>query len=303
MGCDIHLEVEQRDAAGNWHLVPHLDQPCDYDLCENGFLSEKTPNPDARGKECYLCKGKGHYVRRAYSDRNYSVFSMLANVRNGEGFAGCKTGDGFEPLSDERGLPEDLSPELSEILQKIEAMTDEDWDNLEEDSFWDHNLGDHSTTWLLYSELLDPDYWAKTTRSCGWVDPWNFELFRRNGKPSSYSSGVEGGSIEHVSNEFMAHIIDSGDLKWAGPEPPEFSWDGRPYTTSFDRIEDDETEKAKDGVETAEGTITCQYFTQVYWEVSYGDQARHFLSQMAEFVSLMGNPAPEDVRLVMGFDS
>ena len=40
--------------------------------------------------------------------RSYNTFAMLANVRNGYGFAGCRTSTGFPVIHEPRGLPEDL---------------------------------------------------------------------------------------------------------------------------------------------------------------------------------------------------
>jgi hypothetical protein len=44
-------------------------------------------------------------------DRDYLLFAWLGNVRNGFGFAGCKTHTPITPLSDCRGLPEDFQME------------------------------------------------------------------------------------------------------------------------------------------------------------------------------------------------
>ena len=96
MGCDIHLIAEVRNGNGTWHLVPNFDRPCDR--CEaTGHY------PD--GRACYRCKGEGHLVDDHYSDRSYDVFAMLADVRNGSGFAGVVTGEGFLPLA-LRGYPQ-----------------------------------------------------------------------------------------------------------------------------------------------------------------------------------------------------
>ena len=224
---------------------------------------------------------------------------MLANVRNGEGFAGCDTGDGYISLSDGRGLPVDLSPELRKIVDKL--SDDEIWETDDEAlNYW---LGDHSFTWLAYTELQDPAYWAHTTRERGWVDPWNFELWRQNGKPGMWSGGVDGAHIEHVANQFLAHIIDSGDLQWAGESPPEGSWDERAYTTSFDREDEDEQTLKEGQVEAAIDKAYVRYVTQVEWRVTYKDEAEHFLKQLDETLALLGNPDPKNIRLVMGFDS
>ena len=69
MGCDIHLYVERK--------VPGI-----------GWVSLEDPNE--------------HY--NGLTNRNYSIFAILANVRNGRGFAGIVTGTGFNPISEPRGL-------------------------------------------------------------------------------------------------------------------------------------------------------------------------------------------------------
>lgn len=74
MGCDIHLMVEVRDKK--------LDQWKEYDIADE------------------LLKNIG---------RNYNLFSILANVRNGVGFANSDTGNAFIPIDNPRGVPNDAS--------------------------------------------------------------------------------------------------------------------------------------------------------------------------------------------------
>jgi hypothetical protein len=84
------------------------------------------------------------------SDRDYWAFGKLANVRNGEGFAGCDTGDLVTPISQPRGLPDDTS------------IHDNDSVDYEDPAYvW---LGDHSFSWVLLSELLAVDYNEKVNR-------------------------------------------------------------------------------------------------------------------------------------------
>jgi hypothetical protein len=100
MGCDIH-SVAQIKKDGHWVTV------------ESGIGGD---------------------------DRNYNTFAVLANVRNGSGFAGVKTGEGWKPISEPRGMPEDF-------------VWDEDSTRHEfgEDRYkW---MGDHSHSWLLLSEI------------------------------------------------------------------------------------------------------------------------------------------------------
>ena len=53
-------------------------------------------------------------VAHPYDERNYDLYSILADVRNGYGFAGSDTGEGFKVIRGYsqdhlRGLPEDVS--------------------------------------------------------------------------------------------------------------------------------------------------------------------------------------------------
>jgi hypothetical protein len=76
------------------------------------------------------------------SDRNYWAFGVLANVRNGSGFAGCYMGEPVTPIAEPRGLPPDTSI----------ADNDAEYDSPE--YIW---LGDHSHSWVTLAELLGVD--------------------------------------------------------------------------------------------------------------------------------------------------
>ena len=104
-------------------------------------------------------------------NRNYWAFAVLADVRNGYGFAGIDKGDPITPISEPRGLPENMSTELRAILDRTE-VDDDSW-------FW---LGDHSFSWVTLRELLDYDLDAPLTQR-GMVSPENATRFRETGQP------------------------------------------------------------------------------------------------------------------------
>lgn len=126
MGTDIHLTVEAKIHNKDWRpLKRTLTVP-------NDLLEQSATTYD-------LGWGDG---------RNYNAFAMLANVRNGVGFAGTDMGDGFEPISIPRGFPED-SRNYTER---------------------DRSDNGHSSSWLSLRELLDLEgsgYWDKTTTHRG----------------------------------------------------------------------------------------------------------------------------------------
>lgn len=169
MGCDIHLYVEVKQ-GDSWVTADRWTQD-KYD--EPGRLSVG-------------------YDQRFYRGRNYSLFAILADVRNGRGFAGIKTGEGFNPISKPRGLPKD-------VCKEIQAESD-GWDS-----------DGHSHSWFTISELMEYD-WTQFSCLQGWVDGPNFEEFDRYLKsqqegPEEYCGAVDGGNIKHISNEEMKALI------------------------------------------------------------------------------------------------
>lgn len=115
----------------------------------------------------------------ASEDRNYWAFAVLANVRNGYGFAGMDTGEAIQPISEPRGLPEDMSAELRAKLEACESN-----DFLEEDEYiW---LGDHSHSWVTLGELLQYDLGAPMLVT-GFVSEKEAQHYRETGEfPTSH---------------------------------------------------------------------------------------------------------------------
>lgn len=164
MGCDIHLYVERKENA-KWITCDRWVRDADD---ENRIHVE--------------------YDNHFYTGRNYNLFAILADVRNGRGFAGIKTGEGFNPISSPRGIPEDASTEYKESVAQ-----------------WD---GDgHSHSYFTVQELMKYD-WTQVSCLQGWVDISNFEEFERWKKrsmegPNEYCGDVLGGKIQHITNDEM----------------------------------------------------------------------------------------------------
>lgn len=192
MGCDIHLYVERRE-NGRW-VSADIWTP-------NKYAKYEGEPPVAV-----------EYENRVYTGRNYDLFGILANVRNGRGFAGIKTGEGFNPISPPRGLPEDVSPE-------VKAESDR----------W--GVDGHSHSHFTVAEL-DAYDWHQTTRHEGVVDALNFYIWRAEGKPRAWSGDVTGTRVTHISNEEMARRIDDG---WAEGCYTRVMWQ-EPYHISADKF-------------------------------------------------------------------
>lgn len=160
MGTDIHIFVEKQ-VGGKWEYVtaPRDD--------EKSALYEMD--------WCYWPAER----------RNYDLFAMLANVRNGTGFAGCDTGTGFEPISEPRDVPFMMSSDVQ--------LAYEEW-----------GKDCHDQSWLALDELLalGDEYWNKTTEHHAYVSATGF-IAHKDGKefPSWCYADVSGANIIKLSGE------------------------------------------------------------------------------------------------------
>jgi hypothetical protein len=152
MGTDIHLAVEHY-IDGEWVNVTPFRE-------DDGYLS--------------------NYPNGYYESRNYGLFAILADVRNGLGFAGVVTGDGYVPIHPQRGIPSDASSIVRRWCEE----------------------GDHSHSWATVKELLEYD-WTQTTVRRGVVDIKEFMRFKLWGKPESWCGAIGGHNIKHISNDEM----------------------------------------------------------------------------------------------------
>lgn len=108
MGCDIHLFVERKE-NGNWVSADEwekVDSKRDY---EDGLYYDVP-----WGKEFY-------------HNRSYTLFSLLADVRNYWQ---------LEPISDPKGIPNNLSPRVKAMFKYYES-------------------DGHTHSWYTLKELLD----------------------------------------------------------------------------------------------------------------------------------------------------
>ena len=177
MGCDIHLYVERRNSGG-WISCDTWEKDND-----DNWLS--VP-----------------YSKQFYNSRNYDLFAILANVRNGYGFAGVNTGDGFVPMAEPKGLPDDVTEEVREASDQ-----------------W--GVDGHSHSYFTVADLMTYD-WTRTTKKHGIVSARIYQPWKRwgaKGRPKEYSGGIWGRDIKIVSNEEMDVYLEA--LADADKTPPE----------------------------------------------------------------------------------
>ena len=161
MGTDIHLFVEKREADGKWVSADEWSEELGYSR-----------------------------ARHFYSDRSYDTFAILADVRNGYGFAGVPTGRGFKPISEPKGWPSDLSEELKRESEGIE----------------------HTPSHLTLKELLEYD-WTQQTIKVGMINGPQFYQWSRwqqsaGEGPDSWCGSIDGGGIVHVEQAEMKRQVE-----------------------------------------------------------------------------------------------
>ena len=247
MGCDIHLYVEKR-VEGVW------------------ISADKWSDDEYEPGRKQVAYGD-----RFYTGRNYDLFAIFADVRNGSGFAGVKTGDGFVPIASPRGLPDDCS---AEVRAESEA--------------WE---GDgHSHSFLTVTDIQTYD-WTQQTRKVGHVDPYGWARWRDRGAPEEWCGMVSGADIRYLPKEtFEAaweRVRDAAGYpanRYASAHLRPLSGGKNPDMDAFIR-------------EIGGGSPYCE----VEWGVSYVEAGAGFLGSTLPKLWRLG--AADDVRVVFWFDN
>lgn len=155
MGCDIHFYVEKR-VDGKWVTADKWTE----DKYELGAMAVDHDD-------------------QFLTSRNYDLFGILANVRNGYGFAGTPTGAGYVPMFAPRGVPNNASSEYKAVVERYGA-------------------DGHSHSWASVAEIMAYDWTQKTTKT-GWVNPEQRAEWKSRGKPQEWASMIAGGNVKHLS--------------------------------------------------------------------------------------------------------
>lgn len=162
MGTDIHMIAEVRK-NGVWQTI-----------LDNIFVEREGTQFEAQ-----TCV--------PYGDRNYNLFAILADVRNGTGFAGIRTGEKFNPISEPKGYPEDISEESYNFLG-------DDW-------------GHHSASYLTLKEIFDFD-WTQIHRNFGVVSEKDYRDHVMKGEsPDSWCGDISGPDYIKISEVEMVDLI------------------------------------------------------------------------------------------------
>lgn len=239
MGTDIHAGVEYKE-NGKWNALMV---------------------PNTRKWE-----GQTEMTAQLYIRRNYDLFAILADVRNGYGFAGVETGSGFKYIAKDRGLPDDISDKTRET-----ALT-----------------GDHTDHWVSLKEILEFD-WLQLTNKRGLIEPETFLKWDRmqeyDPQPEKWCSGASGPSVNILSeDEMRAYVKDITDEGYLNI----------PERKKAERRLIDENEWPS--------PITR--YCEIKWQCTYARSADNLWTEILPHMLLLGAKYGYDnVRLVMNFDS
>lgn len=124
-------------------------------------------------------------------ERHYSLFAVLADVRNGYGFAGIRTGEFVKPIAEPRGLPSDF-----EVVDDFHPITDvtctsREWE-LDDMSVW---MGDHSFSWLTGSEMLAWTESAPVVVKTGILEREVYDRWDGESTPDGWCGGISGRDV------------------------------------------------------------------------------------------------------------
>lgn len=139
MGCDIHMYTEAYVSVNGFQKWVNVD---------NFRLNKYYGEP----------REEEYKISSIYDDRNYTLFAVLANVRNR---SGCKF------ISIPKGIPENASPTVKKIVER-----------------WD--LDGHSASWFTLAELKKFRDTQDKQKYSGYVSQKDSKVIDSGGFPSMY---------------------------------------------------------------------------------------------------------------------
>jgi hypothetical protein len=188
MGTDIHSIAQVRESDGRWITVQAKDI--------------------------------------AGGDRSYNTFACLANVRNGRGFAGVLTGEGWPVIAEPRGLPEGLQGFGYEVPVPPYYC---EWEKKELNTRW---IGDHSHSYLTLAEIkyFYINKMPSKYTTIGYISKKQYlDLVENDILPESWCGGMSGPNYifgrdiggdkhlpegyTHVQTEFSFPAVECTQLK------------------------------------------------------------------------------------------
>ena len=160
--------------------------------------------------------------------RNYDMFAVLADVRNGYGLAGVPTGQPYVPISNPRGIPTDFEYDQESQEHPIPTGTssgnDYPWvddpqkraklieNSLSNTKVW---MGDHSHSWLTLAEIKDyaKDHERTKRNKVGVITEDHYRRVKCLGiTPEEWSGDVYGRNIVKLDAREYDRLAALGEL-------------------------------------------------------------------------------------------
>lgn len=137
-------------------------------------------------------KGAWHTHGKGYDDRHYDVFAVLADVRNGFGFAGVKRGEVLPVIAEPRGLPEDMDPASNKFLSD-----------------------EHTPSWLTVAEILAflEEHKGHVSPRTGVIKLEQVPQFLKDGEPQSWSGGVSGPNVVNIGLDRAKRLLAAEEVR------------------------------------------------------------------------------------------
>lgn len=180
VGTDIHPAIEvRRKGVWRYHRPKTLcqryaetwDDPVQLDIVNQRLSAKGYPTHKLGDRQNTWDRCK-YRLPEFFYDRNYRVFALLGNVRNGSGFAGVYTHDEIPYIQDNRGRPDDITPEAEAKLSD-----------------------EHSDGWVTLQELKDYDYDLTFTEGGVVSEPDYIKSMTTGQPPETWSGMVTGKDI------------------------------------------------------------------------------------------------------------
>jgi len=144
-------------------------------------------------------------------DRNYTLFAILAGVRNGYGFAGSYRHEPLKPIAKGRGIPSFIELKEGDYTEDLYNQCYGCWDG--ENEFGEY-LGDHSFTYMTIAEILNWEVWNNHLSQGGVVEVGHYHSTLAKGKePEYWSGGISGGSVVVVSEQDLINEPEATHVK------------------------------------------------------------------------------------------
>lgn len=259
MGCDIHGICEVKE-NGVWRRNTESVFRNPYYLSDGALAERRIKQPDFERFDWQ----ENEFQTDPSTSRDYDWFAVLADVRNGRGFAGIPTGDGFAVIAEPRGVPDDACEEWKEEVKQ-----------------WS---GDMHSQSFLYVEDFENFDWSQTTKKSGVISLQEYELIRGENKaPDTWCGMTSGPGIVVVDMESADKILEGNTLFLREYDP--FAY---------------RNEKPKEHI--VGPTSGHQIMVNYIWGILYSDWFKSNIEEVVEPMKKLKGKY-EDVRFVFGFDN